>query len=923
MRTFKYSLLTSSILLLTACGGSNSDNGIATEKVSANLAEDSQWQSEVLFNSTAIVINDASNGSLSVSDQTVTYTPAQDFNGADTATVEADNTRYKFEFTVTPVNDAPTVNSSRISIIDSSTYEGELAISDIDGDKVSVNVKTQPNKGTVALGNDGIFTYTLEDLSLPAENFVLSADDGTTKVDITIDLIPAYSSNTEKAAYYYRSQHSHLKAAEQRLQNVSDEVTAQPSFIALANGYLTANLNERSDEIIQQHITSQQGKAEAFKELARTYDRFGKSSQAHEHRVSSFEQQRSYIADNGLNNLRPDDSQFLLGLINDFNDAKDSEGVAQVTSFMDTLVDQLGGIDKPYSTEFGFLVTSYRNNADSLLERYFENRTQANFDAAFNAAANVSSSVRQTGYQEESSGEFEGKMKYQLAPLYGSLAIEYFFMLGEFEAAKDMLAWTLSYYTNADYDPQYSYSAKPNAAFSLQEYDYPLVESARYFALLYPELENLPIALIPDESWSKNRAQDAAAEAEALALIINNNESADSIAQAIEIIEQTYPDDLRDRQEAFSGRIANVPYTGGILAQLNYQQAAKAMLIEGINLMQTDAYLAEENSRLYTLSTRGCLKYLQYANALTLSEVDAETLNNTIVSACETMTEKGFSQPDGVLVTRADQVAAYTDLADLYQFIGATDNQLSTLQSATTYLSELDLTDDEQAEDFDQLSLRIARAYASASDFSRSLDVLHPVVARWTNAEGPQYPIRDEGNTNQLATVLKQVQTINGDDGSVFERQSITEQLRSHPNLNNFASIYQQLSSDITKLSDELVSRFNTLPASAQVSSAEDVIAALAANRQYAKSDQLAQLDSFGAAEVEILLALISQYQALQDDFPASIIATVDTDHDGLANFYAEKASSDAINDSGILADEDADNDGINDAEDPEPLTPQ
>ena len=925
MRMTKLTLITSGLLLLSGCGGGDdgAGSGITTEQISASLAEDTQWQSQSLFNTTAIVIEDASHGTVTIADQTVTYAPAPDYHGSDSAVVEANNKRFEFTFTVTPVNDAPTVTSTRIRVVDSTTYEGELAVDDIDGDDVTIRVKTQPNKGTVALGNDNVFTYTLDDLSLPAESFVITADDGTAAVDIPIDLIPAYRTNTEKAAYYYRSSHSHLKAAEQRLAQVSDQVTAQPAFIALANGYLAANLTQRSDEIIQQNVTSQQGQAEAFQSLALTHDRFGQTQQAHARRIQSFEQQRNYIADNGLNNLRPADSQFLLGLINDFNDANDSEGAAEVTTFMNTLVDELGGINKEYATEFGFLVTSYRNNASALLERYIANRTTSNFEAALSAAQDVAHAVRETGYQIQKSGDYAGQPKYQLAPLYGSFAIEYFFMLGEFESAKDMLAWTLSYYTTADYDPEYSYPAKQNAALSLQEYDYPLVESARYFELLYPERENLPLALIPTESRNKTRAADAASEAQALAIVINNNESTESITRAIELINATYPDDLRARQEAFSGRTAQSPYTGGILAQLNYPRATQAMLREGITLMQSDAYLAQETGLLYTLSTRGCLKYLQYADALTLSDTETESLNSTIVSACETIFDKNFSQPDGVVVTGVDHVAAYADLADLYQYVGATEKQRTALHNAATALTQLDLSDTDTAEDFDELSLRIARAFASINQMPDALAAIQPVVTRWTQPGQTAYPLRNEENTNALAILLTILQGINADDNSVFHRASIAELLRSYPNQDQYADLYQQLEQQLSQLTNELITRFNQLPASAQVSSAEDVIEALAVNRAYAASDALAHSDSLGAAETELLLAQISQYQALQDDFPASFVATVDTDHDGLANFYAEQASAEAIAASGLLADDDADNDGIADADDPEPLSAQ
>ncbi|RUO45137.1 Ig-like domain-containing protein [Idiomarina aquatica] len=925
MRTFKYSFITTALLTLSACGGGSDGDNIRTEQISASLAEDTQWQSDTLFTSTAIVISDASNGSISVSDQRVTYTPDENYNGSDSATVEAGDTRYQLSFTVTPVNDAPEVTSTRISLIDEQTYRGELQVTDVDGDDVSLSVATQPEKGTIALGSDGVFDYTLDELSLPAENFVVSASDGTVSVDVTVDLIPAYSSNSEKAAYYYRSAQSHLNAAEQRLTQLSDDVIAQPALIALASGYQQGALATQANDIINNRINSQQGKAEAFRTLALTHDRFNQTDQARQRRLSSFEQYQSYIADNGINNLRPADSQFLLGLINDFNDANDSGGAAPIIAFLDTLATELGGIDNEYSTEFGFIVTSYRNNAAALIQRYVDDRSQANFDAALAAAENVSRLVRQTGYQIQRNGDNAGEIKYQLAPLYGSFALDYFLTLGEFEAAKEMLAWTLSYYTDADYDPDYSYPAKPNADVTLQEYDFPLVQAARYFALLYPELENLPLALIPADSRSKARAEDNVNEARALATILNGDGSNADIEQAIALIEQAYPDDLRGRQEAFSGRTANSPYTGGLLAQMNYQQAAAAMLEAGITLMQSDAYLTEQTSRLYTTSTRGCLKYLQYAANLSLDDSTAADLNATIINACNTIADKLFGQPDGVIITAADQIEAYIDIADLYQFVGDSEGQLAQLDRAQQALQQLPTETDDQWQTLEPLTLRLARAYGSAAAFEPMLALLEPLQQRWSDSEHPAYPQLSESAVNTLAAHLSVIAAVDGNDETVFERPSLIEQVRAAVGVELEASVYQQLLTRFdaltTALSDELIDRFEQLPAAAQVSTAEDVITALSAQRRYADAERLAQLSSFGAAEVEQLLATVSLQQAQQDDFPATAVASVDTDQDGLANFFAEQATDEAIEASGISADNDADNDGIVDEDDPAPLS--
>ena len=68
------------------------------------------------------------------------------------------------------------------------------------------------------------------------------------------------------------------------------------------------------------------------------------------------------------------------------------------------------------------------------------------------------------------------------------------------------------------------------------------------------------------------------------------------------------------------------------------------------------------------------------------------------------------------------------------------------------------------------------------------------------------------------------------------------------------------------------------------------------------------------------LTALYANLLAQRDDFPTSSIASIDTDHDGKPNFFLSGASEQAIADSGLIADNDADNDGIEDSIDLTPL---
>ena len=79
---------------------------------------------------------------------------------------------------------------------------------------------------------------------------------------------------------------------------------------------------------------------------------------------------------------------------------------------------------------------------------------------------------------------------------------------------------------------------------------------------------------------------------------------------------------------------------------------------------------------------------------------------------------------------------------------------------------------------------------------------------------------------------------------------------------------------------------------------------------------------SLGEAERLQFSARVSALQALQDDFPASVIASVDTDRDGKANFYAISATAEQLANTDIELDNDADGDGVADEEDPQPLDP-
>ncbi|MEI8606876.1 hypothetical protein [Pseudoalteromonas sp. B160] len=77
---------------------------------------------------------------------------------------------------------------------------------------------------------------------------------------------------------------------------------------------------------------------------------------------------------------------------------------------------------------------------------------------------------------------------------------------------------------------------------------------------------------------------------------------------------------------------------------------------------------------------------------------------------------------------------------------------------------------------------------------------------------------------------------------------------------------------------------------------------------------------ALGVVEHDSIVTDVINYLSQYDAFTRVTIATVDTDNDGKANFFAPYASDEMIAQSGIELDLDSDGDGVNDDADTYPL---
>ncbi len=174
-----------------------SADSLTTNEDTANtvnvLANDS-------YTSTAPITVTASNGSkgtTSVSGGVITYTPSADLNGADTFTytiTQAGKTSSStVTVTVTPVNDAPVINTaSTLQINENSTSLGTVSISDADNDQTTLSLSGADAANFELSSSNGLSFKIAPDYETKTSYYLtLGVTDGQVSVtkDITISVI--------------------------------------------------------------------------------------------------------------------------------------------------------------------------------------------------------------------------------------------------------------------------------------------------------------------------------------------------------------------------------------------------------------------------------------------------------------------------------------------------------------------------------------------------------------------------------------------------------------------------------------------------------------------------------------------------------------------------------------------------------------
>ncbi len=177
---------------------------------SANVDEDGSVKIDVLSNDSDLdgdslsvtEVGQPANGSVTINaDGTISYTPAEDYNGSDsfTYTISDGNggtATATVYVCVKPVNDAPTAQDDAASTNEDAPVVIDVLSndSDPDGDALSIDSFEQPANGTVVQNADGTFSYTPNADFNGTDTFTYTVTDGsggTSTATVQVVVAPA------------------------------------------------------------------------------------------------------------------------------------------------------------------------------------------------------------------------------------------------------------------------------------------------------------------------------------------------------------------------------------------------------------------------------------------------------------------------------------------------------------------------------------------------------------------------------------------------------------------------------------------------------------------------------------------------------------------------------------------------------------
>lgn len=887
-------LLITTTLLLNACGGSESER---IEEITLNVSMDQGgiWQQDLELGSFAAITTPPKHGLLSFNGDRVTYQPQQRHRGSDQARIEGSRKIYTLRFTVNPVNQPPELQNTEIRVVASREINGSLTVYDQDNDILQFSIITAPATGSLTIDNNGNFQYLVDDLILPNAIFTVSISDGINPAVVEqVLLLPAYQSNAEKAAYYYFSSASHLSASERRLASINSTLDTENAFSKVAEGYVAASLDDEVDRILTNKIQSQAQKAYSLADVSNAYNARNEINKAAQLRQQALDTHIQYVLDNGIENMVSDDGRYYLGLLRDALAAGDQTLANRIINQLNVYIDTLaGGI---YKNALGFIAQTARTNAVELVTTFLQTGNNSLYLQAVENIDIMARAAAASGFQQLTNRPTH----YRLAPLYYSWAAEQYFYIGEIVKAKQALAATLAYYGPVNYDPAYVLEAKGFAANTLAQYRAPLTEASALFSALYPQLTNYPQGILA-QYGSTNEQNSAQRSVEAMQFflrVLNDGTGNNAVQAVLADMATAYGDNPRTLLSEIVESSEQFPKIAALLWRNNRKEEARVAYQYALDLVSSEAYSVQNatNATFYT-GTSGCFRIVNRILGL-----NAQAFAQQAAQQCAALLNN----------VNVNQYANLSNIIKMQLSVGQPQLAEPLFARAAAAITDELTTDLSQANAWFDL----ARLAAYAKNYNLISDYVDNGIS--SLAKAPRTTVTD---FKAVLTALEKLTAISTNSSAPEPARALLTELRSHAyNDSNYRTLLAHIQNHVVSTLNTLDSELRSRPAADHTELVTNLVRGLAYARRYSQAEQLLNALSIGTAERFSNLAQISELQALQNDFPASPIATVDTDQDGKANFFAIAATPGQLAATDIELDTDADGDGVADDEDPQPL---
>lgn len=924
MKHFKYSLIFAAAFLGGCGGGSDANTAPQFSQSTYDLSTNEDTQAELRVSATDVdndsliysLSNSAANGTVNINAQTgaLTYKPNANYNGSDTIVVGVSDGESSvtatINVTVSPVNDTPEFTSNNVAVTGGETKQGQIATTDIDGDSVTYAITRTTANGKLSIDtSSGAVAYTPNALAVINDSFEVSIDDGnggTASAEITLSA--ATASNVDRAYYYYASSESHLNRAEAINSLLNDDVSQSVINADITRGYAEAGLkSEVNKRLNSDIIVSDVERAFAMISVANSYQAGGDVDEAQRLRNQANALYTQYIAAKGLAAFSPTDVDFFNDLSDSYRLAGDFTNANQAYNILDLLFISLA--EDGYSTSILRTFFGYRDIVDDTIERWQATNSDELYALALAQTKRLQRYANVIPAQVVSNDRHgnKGKLVYKIRQVGLFDVIEDYIELNQLTDAKAAMADLLALHGVVNYDENYPREANEHWEVTRREYEYGVAGATVSFVNLYPDAGiDVLLAGLPDDSFWKFVVPGDADDAKLLAQVRNMNDK----SAALQLIKDAKDDDeLRNHFTNLVAFNTSNPGAAYLLRKQGEYEAAINYLQEGLNVLASDAYFAQEKNVTLNIGGTGCEMLIDEAiRSANLSALPAANeLVKTSVTQCAKLALSRYADGDDASeITVGDAVRAN---AYMLQYAGETDMSSVKADLIAAIDKNLAKIVDDNVQNF-QLTSFTGWQLSKGGDFALAQQYYNQGITALNKLEQEAVPeevgeltkdfysyIRREGDYREFLVILKKSAGKSGYASALSAANAAWKKV---------------VDMRLTELADaNVLQKAEFLPEYA------NQLSYIGEHRQ---ALSLVADEALGPVEVNTIQTSVASSLSTKDDFSDINIATVDTDGDGMPNFFAPSATQEQIDASGLILDSDSDNDGTEDGQDAFPL---